>query len=321
MSVKKEVKNWNNALYWTTEAWNIAATQFFMSQFELMALNRWKWVHLPPLVDVRYLEWNLLYKGVATISYPLGYKPMNAFAMQCVYSQPNANNNYKTWVSLGENGVSWDTTKENGVIVWDSWNRQSVVPQLQFIASECANIVRTKQTIRQHMRQPVVFQAPREMQQQVKNLISQTANGNPYVIGYNAFDDIQTTVLNTSTNQEAQELAGLQQDLKDVFNLGLTYLGITVGERKMERQSVPEIQQANNPTSLMALNGLSMRRRACKELNALTGGNAKVYWNSDIETDNYNVVNNLSTLLSMPNDDLLKKDNDNAILDSEGSVQ
>lgn len=293
--------NWADPLVWTTAAWNQTASQFFLFQLMSIAMARYRWVDLPPKVDVRFLERTLLLSGEATITWPTGFPPANAFAMQAVEGTPDGNLEQTAWRAIGANGKGWPVTTVNGVMVYDSQLRVPRLGFLNFIAAECANIMRTKQTVRQHMRQPVLITAPREQAQQLHNLTAQIANGEPYILGYDRFlSDMETSVLKVASDREDMQLPALQADLKDVWNLGLAYLGIGVAERKAERQSVPEIQQADEPTSLAALDGLMCRRKACDQLNELTGGHASVFWNQDVESATFNALNNLETQLESP---------------------
>lgn len=295
------VPNWASPVYWTSAAWNQTASDFFYYQLCAIAMARYRWVNLPPKVDERFLEYTLLRTGCATITWPAGLKPENAFAMIPRLGTPNGNDEQYEWGAIGSLGRGWPVNRSNGVMVWDSALRVPKLGFLRFIASECGNIMRTKQTVRQHMRQPVLITAPREQAQQLHNLESQIANGEPYVLAYDQFrQDVNASVLPVASQHEDTELEALQQDLKDVWNLGLAYLGIAVAERKAERQSVSEIQQAEMPMSLAALDGLDTRRKACDELNELTGGSADVYWNQDFESDTFNALNNISTQLAQP---------------------
>ncbi len=295
------VPNWADPLVWTTAAWNQAAFNFFSQQLCAIAMARYRWIDLPEKVDVRFLEWCLLWNGCATITAPPGLPMDNAFAMQAVLGTPNGNDEQYRWRAFGTNGPEWPVTRDNGVVVYDSQTRIGKWPGLQLIAAECANVLRTKQTVRQHMRQPVLITAPREQAQQLHNLTSQIANGDPYVLAYDRFTaDYTAQVMPVSSGREDMELTAVQGDLKDVWNLGLAYLGIGVAERKAERQSVSEIRQTDEPTSMMALDGLICRRKACDQLNALTGGHATVMWNQDIESDTFNAVNDAETQMMAP---------------------
>lgn len=315
--VQGSYANRANGVYWTTQAWNDAAYAFFYRQLEGIAMNRFRWLGLPEKVDVRFLEYTLLYNGVATISYPRGLKPSNAFAMQAVLEGSyDGNMEYTKWRAQGVNGKGWECDTTNGVIVWDSVTRQPLMPQLQFIASECANIMRTKQTVRQHMRQPVMITAPREMSQQLHNLTAQIGSGEPYILAYDRFgSDVNVETLDVSSGREDMQLPALQGDLKDVWNMGLALLGVNVSERKAERQSVSEIQQGDEPTDLAALNALQARRTACEHLNKLTGGDAYVVWNKDVESATFNAANNLEVQMNAGGASGVKEDSYNNELD------
>lgn len=293
--------NWASPVYWTSAAWNQTASDFFYYQLCAIAMARYRWVNLPPKVDERFLEYTLLRMGCATITFPEGLSPNNAFAMIPQLGTPNGNDEQYQWRAVGSLGRGWPVTRANGVMVWDSQLRIPKLGYLRFIASECGNIMRTKQTVRQHMRQPVLITAPREQAQQLHNLESQIANGEPYILAYDQFrQDVNASVLPVASQHEDTELVALESDLKDVWNLALAYLGIGVAERKSERQSVLEIQQTEKPMTLAALDGLVTRRKACEELNKLTGGAADVFWNQDFESDTFNALNNLQTQLQQP---------------------
>lgn len=292
--------NYVRGAYWTTQAWNKQAMDFFYSQLETLAMSRFRWEDLPPKCDQRYLEWCLLHYGVACIAWPEGFNPWNGFAMQAVTdSKPDANNNYPAWTALGANGVKFHCYRNvNGTIVWDSIRRTPITANLEFCAGELANIMRTTQTIRQHMRQPVIVSGAREMSQQLKALTAQISGGEPYIIVNDGFNAVETQVLPVGTGKEADELAALEKDRQDVWNMALQYLGISLNERKAERQTTTEIQQADQPSTLQGMGALMARRQACDALNALTGHHTRVYWNSDVESDSFNMVNNMATMLN-----------------------
>lgn len=296
---KKRMANFADPLYWTTAAWNWSATDFWLDQLMTMAQSRFRWEGLPENVDTRFLEWVLLGQGVATIAWPDGFNPDTAIAMMAqTNGRPNANMNYVAWRAQGMNSLSYPVKRHvNGVIVWDNLNRTPIMPRLQFMAAELASIQRTMQATRQHLRQPVIITGPREQEQQLKNLTAQVANGEPYVVTFDGFSNVSVEALPITTGQEAASLATLQATLRDTWNMALAYLGIGVSERKMERQSAAEIAQADEPTTLQGLGALKARRQACDELNALTGWDCTVLWNSDVESNTFNTLNDAGIML------------------------
>lgn len=296
----KRNSNRVNRIYWTTQAWNEASQRFFLDQLMTLAMSRFRWDNLPAKVDARFLEYTLLTQGVATLSWPAGFQPANAFAMQAMAKgAPDANANWPEWTSIGVNGVKYDTQRNvNGVIVWDTTLRRPIMPMLEWCAGELANILRTKQTVRQHMRQPVIVSGPRESGQQLKALTAQIGGGEPYILVNDGFSQVETQVLPIASGKEADELAALERDRQDTWNMALQALGISLSERKAERQTTVEIQQSDQPSTLQGMGSLIARRQACAELNKLTGGNTQVYWNADVESDSYNMLNNMQLMLN-----------------------
>ena len=81
-------------------------------------------------------------------------------------------------------------------------------------------------------------------------------------------------------------------------------LGIGNSTFKNERQTEDEIRGQKQPTELLALSGLSMRRRAAEKLNRrfekyLTKGPIEVVWNQDNISENYNLLSNMQTQLKL----------------------
>lgn len=296
MSNDKKIPNYSDPLFWTTTAWNWAATDFWFQQLCTLAMSRFRWVGLPKNVDVRYLEWTLLNQNNATLAWPKGFDPKYMLALKAATNgRPNANNNYVKWTAIGDNGLKFPVYHHiNGALVWDNVTRAPIMPQLQFLAAEMANIMRTIQTVRQHMRQPVIIEGPREQAQQLRNLAQMTANGEPYMITYDGFDAVKTEVLPITNGHEANDLEALQGQLRDVWNMALNSLGIAASERKLEKQTTSEINQVDEPSTLQGMGCLIARRQAANELTRLTGHEIKVAWNSDIESNNFNVMHDAS---------------------------
>lgn len=288
-------RNWSKPVPWVSEAWNQAAYNFFFQKLFSIAMSRFRWIDLPEMCDGRFLELTLITNGCACLTWPSGFPPSNAFTMQAVLGTPDGNLEQTDYRCIGANGKGWPVVEGlNGVMVYNSLTRLPIIPSLQFAASECANIVRTKQTVRQHMRQPVLITAPREMSQQLKQTVSSIANGEPYIVAYDRFaTDVQAQTMPVTSGHEDTELTALQGDLKDTWNLALSFLGIGVAEEKKERVNVLEARQQEEPTDVIVLDALQARRAACDKLNKLTGGNARVVWNQDVESDSWNFLNDL----------------------------
>lgn len=291
----KPRKNWADADYWQSADFQSLTWDFYFQQLQTLAMSRFKWVDLPPYVDVRFLEWTLMTQGQATISWPLGLVPENAFAMQAVVkSGPNANYNWDKWQARGVNGKGWQVDSRNGVFVWDNPLRRNICPSLQLIAYQMANVSRSMDVVRMHLRHPYILRGPRSMAQQMRAIYAQVSDGEPALILYNdAGMPIDIDVLQTSTGREDYELQALQENLNNLWPQALRFLGIQSTPYKAARQTSEEVTQGSQSADVMALGPLDMRRKACDELNQLTGGHAKVVFNRDIITSDYNFINDM----------------------------
>lgn len=304
-------RNWADPSFNQTQTYNWCLFEFFLRQLQTLAIARFRWRDLPPKVDARYLEWCLMRYGLATIAWPDAFRAENAFAMQAVLkSAPDANYNYKYWQTIAPNGLHWDCeAHRNGVIVWDNPLRVPSVDALSLMAREMCDCMRTKQVIRTHMRQPVVLTGPREMEQQMKSATAQIGSGNPYMVTYEEFRNIDISSIPIASDREDMEMREMQDDLANTWNLALRYLGINAAPRKMERQTSEEITQSGEPTSLQALAMLDVRRHACDELNALTGGSATVVWNQDVESESWNALNDMRNFIADDSNDSFANSN------------
>lgn len=293
--MSKQKKNWSNANWWQSAEFQQLTFRFYRQQLMTLAMSRFRWVGLPPMVDVRFLEWSLLTQGQATISWPLGLVPDNAFAMQAVVrSGPDANYNYPRWTARGINGKQWNATSENGVFVWDNMLREPIMPSLELLAYQMVNVSRSMDVTRMHLRHPFVMRGPRSMKQQMQGVYSQVSDGEPCLVLYNdAGMPIDIDILKASTGREDYELQALQDNLNNLWSQAMRFLGIATMPFKSARQTSEEVTQGSQSADLMALSPLEERRRACDALNELTGGHATVVWNRDVESSTYDFLHDL----------------------------
>lgn len=293
--MSRKRRNWADPNWWESAEFHALTQDFYFQQLQTLAMSRFRWVGLPPMVDVRFLEWTLLTQGQATISWPLGLRPQNAFAMQAVIaSGPDANYNYPKWRSRGVNGKQWDTTAKNGVFVWDNPLRRNIVPSLSLIAYQMANVSRSMDVTRLHLRHPFVLRGPRSMAQQMKSMYSQISDGEPALILYNDSGmPVDIDVLKASTGREDFELQALQDNLNNLWQQAMRFLGIQSMPFKAARQTSEEVTQGSQSADLMAMGPLDCRRRACDTLNEITGGHATVVFNRDVESSTFQFLNDL----------------------------
>ena len=273
---------------------------FFRDQIIKLALARFRWEGLPPTCDARYLEWQLLNQGVATIAFPRKIKGAGFLSLRAVQRGPLTPYGLPSeWNAQGDNGTSFSVNHKNGVLVWENMLHKPLVQMVDALAWDMSDIVRTKQVNRVHVKVPFVLAGPREMREQMVNLFSQKVGNEPGIVVTDSMRDLVES--NVALFQTGVKYLGeeLNADLMETWNMVYTMLGIKNLPFKMERQTADEIRDHDQPTELMTLGALSERRRAADDLNRRFGLDVRVYFNEDWESTNYNVLHNVQRIAEL----------------------
>lgn len=264
---------------WGSKDANAIRANGYISQIEALALNRFKWVNLPNTCNERYLEYCLLHSGTALFAKIPGSASlwingkMGANRGLSIYGNPIQSS------CICANGATFETTPLESVLVYDSMSRANPWPMLRAWAAELADIDRTKDVNRGHIKQPVIFSGPRQKKNDLENLAKQVMGGEPAVIVYDGLEEngISVNGLNSNVHFYGEEL---NNDGLMVWNKIYNFLGIDNLPTKKERMIEEEVLSTNEPTSLIALNHLNARREACEKFNKLTGLNVWVEWHA-----------------------------------------
>lgn len=289
-----------NPVWWQSAAMNDVYHMFFRDQIVKLALARFRWEGLPPTCDERYLEWQLLNQGVATIAFPRKIKGAGFLSLRAVQRGPLTPYGLPSeWTAQGDNGTSFLVTHKNGVLVWENMLHKPLIQMVDALAWDMSDIVRTKQVNRVHVKVPFVLAGPREMREQMVNLFSQKVGNEPGIVVTDSMRDLVES--NVALFQTGVKYLGeeLNADLMETWNMVYTMLGIKNLPFKMERQTADEIRDHDQPTELMTLGALSERRRAADDLNRRFGLDVHVYFNEDFESTNYNVLHNVQRIAEL----------------------
>ena len=298
---RKPFRPGQQATYWQTEAYNQQLFNMFRNDLIELALSRFRWVGLPETCNERYLEWILLTEGAATLAYP-SLTSETLLSLRCVQQgAPNMYDEPRAWRAMGATGkTDFMCNWTNGVWVWENSTRYPLMVKVNIWARELADIMRTKQINRYHMRMPLVITAPQDRTYDVQNFYKNIANGEPFVLGYDNFADIQTSA---TMPERAREYIGdkLNEDWRNTWDAIYRELGIDSMPFKTERMIEDEVDSTMQPTELARLSPLTTRRTACDKLNARFGGKMAepmtVVWARDNITDNYDARHRYDTLL------------------------
>lgn len=164
-------------------------------------------------------------------------------------------------------------------------------------ARKLAHYERTEDVNLTHQMKPWVFVAQdRSQKLQLENIMTQTLGGEPAIIvtqaGVSMVDGIKA--IDTQVPLIVEELA---RGYQNVLNNALLFLGIPhLAFEKGERMIEDEARANTAPTNTLLLNCIQARRDACKRLRELDPqrfADLNVYFNDDLESYNFNYVNNL----------------------------
>lgn len=289
-------------MYWESASYNSALFMMYRQQIIKLALSRFKWVNLPSTCDERYLENTLLFQGIATIAFPKRMRGSFFSTQVAQMSPPNVYDNPTKWLSIGNNGWRFKCSNKNGVIVWDNRARYPLMQMIDMWAKELVDIRRTKQINRLHVKTPYIIKCPPEQEQQAINIFKQISGGEPAIIATDGISNINVDVIKTDVPFLGEELTA--EEINTWAQIYQT-LGIQNLTYKAERMVQDEVNKRDEPSDLMALDGLNCRREACQKLNDRFGmfldEPIDCVWAKDNRSDNYNFIDNLKEVIEVDN--------------------
>lgn len=286
--------------YWQTSDYNSALFMMYRQQIIKLAMNRFKWVNLPPTCNERYLEMTLLFQGIATIAFPSKQRGTFYSTQVAQMSPPNVYDNPTKWLSVGNNGWRFKCSNRNGVIVWDNRARYPLMQMVDMWARELVDVRRTKQLNRMHVKTPYLIKCSPEQEQQAENIYKQMAGGEPAIITTTGIENIDIDVIKTDVPYLGEELTAEEINTwQQIYQM----LGIENLTFKAERMVQDEVNKRDEPSDLMALDGLNCRREACEQLNNRFGDYLEApitcVWAKDNISQNFNFMANIKEQLEL----------------------
>lgn len=275
--------------YWQSADWNQRSFISYRQWILSLAINRYKWLNLPLTCDERYLEFTLLRNGVASIAYP---EKMPGVFFSTMTNLDGRWNIYDTpchWQSIGNNGWNFNASPKTGVLVYENRLRMPNWQMIEYFARRLAALDRVEDINMQQQRTPYLITAPREQVNDAKQMYKQIAGGEPAILGKSNLSAINIEAISTGVPYLGKELSDKKLALWDeIYN----FLGISHVGQKSERLTSEEVSASNEPSNLMALDGLTSRREAANVLNERFGLDVHVVWRKDNESDIYNYSRN-----------------------------
>ena len=291
---KSPEKGWGSPVYWQSANYTRRLFRALCDSVERLAISRFRWVGLPDSCDPRFLELTLLRQGAATIATPKGGKLPGWYTLMATQQgAPNMYGDPVRWKARGVNGTDFSVDARNGVMVWDNELRRPIMPLLRLYVRELVDVYRTKQLNRMHQKIPYIITAPREQELAVANVLKMILGGEPAVVGT---DDLKAitdgiSAINLGVEYQGEALTAEEQNIWAKIYAALGIGNLTY---KAERQIEDEVRAYEEPTDIMTLSSLESRRRAAEKLSDLSGFDVHVYWNQDIESDDFNFVHSIA---------------------------
>lgn len=275
---------------------NAMTYQFHYQNLYEIALNRIKWVNLPKGCSSRYLEEVLLLNGTALI-FQDPKVPDVFYSTRTAWSGPlNIYNNPTHFRSVGNNGWNVKVPFDKGVVVFETQSRYSTLQHISLFANRLTDLDRTRDVNLKNQKTPYIITGPEEKTTEMINFYRNVDSNEPAIFGLPNFKDIDVKVLSTGSEFIGKDLNYDKQLLMNEF---LTFLGVdNSGLEKQERMTEAEVDTRNSQIMAKRLNYLQPRRDAAKILNERFGLDIQVVWNTDNETDNYNITHNIEDAIN-----------------------
>lgn len=309
MGRKRNGLKWETDTYWQTGDYNSRFYLMLRQQVESLALTRYHWINLPETCNERYLEMTLFYQGMATIAKPRSGKGANKWLSLQMSGWENGIDIYgnpRIWRALAVNGYQFNVTPKNGYFVFDNCLQFPQFDRIDLWVRELVDIVKTMQQNRVHQKTPLLITGPQTKRLDMTNIVKQIGGGEVAIIASDGINEMQFKPLSQPNAVPfiGEELWG---NYLNIWNQIYAGLGIGNLPFKAERRIEDEVESQSDPTDLIALDGLTCRRRLCDYLNAnfpeFKEKPLQVVWRADNISKNYNTINNLQKLMKLGDND------------------
>ena len=295
---RKKREGFYEATFWASKSYNFRAFHKNFDMLLSLAINRFRWVGLPDTCDARYLETILHRSGLATLSFKRDEPTRIYTTLQAMpHGEYNMYGLPTKWRAVGYDGLTgYECDNENAELCYYTYSRISPWNALEIFARKLAHYERVEDVNLSNQMNPRIFIAPQEKKLELVNLVKQVEGGEPAILGDRGLGDLanNVTMIDMQTPIIVEELArGYQNCLNNaLLYLGIPHLAFEKGERMIEDEA-----RANTaPTNMMLLDCLQSRREFAEKANRKFGLEIEVYYNEDLESYNFNYLNNIEQM-------------------------
>lgn len=258
----------------------------YFKKFLEIASNVIKW-DMPDSIDTRFLELNLISKGVSVFFYD---EVMEEFlCLPCtIGGRFNVYNVPIDRVAYASNGYNKKLTNENSVLIYNNYLRTPYMNEIMYYAKLVAEIEQTINVNIKSQKTPIMILCDEKTRLSMKQLYMLYDGNEPYIFANDKLDPAAIQVINTNSPYVGDKLETLKtQVVSDFLNfMGVEQTATTKRERLVtnEASSLVGIVEAQRNVMLNA------RQQAVTQINNMFGLNISCRFNSDLISD-VNVAN------------------------------
>lgn len=249
-----------------------------------IAMSVFEWTDLPEGIDARMLEYWLMVDGFciffkdddlkyatqANNQAPEGYA-----VLQAMYNGPLDMYCYPTVrTAFSVSGINVQLTRENSVLVFDSYLRTNKLPFLMEYANRLATLDRIIDINARAQRYPKILHGDERSKLTMKNLAMQIDDGEEWILLDKHFNMNSVEVLDLEAPYVANQIYDLRNS---IWAEAMMYVGVeSKAIDKSERVTATESSASMGPMEAARNTRLVPRQQAADEINRLFGLNVSV---------------------------------------------
>ena len=244
----------------------------YLRYFKELAMSMFEWKNVPPEIDIKFIENELINNGKVAFFYDEVLKKFIVSKFSEEGRLDLYNNPQKIHVYSDNNGYSRNLNKDEFVIIYNNALKNAELGDL-LIESQRIQKCETAIDINiESQKMPILIKCAENQRMTLKNLIEQHEAGVTVILANDKLElDDQFQILNLKSEYVADRIQILKSQL---WNESLTKMGIeNVDNIKKERMITDEVNQNNGKTIASRFSKLNERRNACKKINEKFGLN------------------------------------------------
>lgn len=246
---------------------------FYYQKLLQCALSVFEWKNLPVEIDPIFLEWALLTSGQCLFfkdedAEQYVVARFNGGGTFDIYNKPIERIAYSGGKIGNKWGFMWNMNNKNSVIIYNNTGRLPSYAGIGIYANKLANYDLTVDININAQKTPIMVLCPENQKLTLKNLYMKYEGGSPVIYGDDKILSPESfRVLNTGAPFTAKDVYELKLKMWDEF---LSLLGVTSNNTyKRERLITYESLQSTANSTINKFNRLSVRERACDEINKM----------------------------------------------------